>query len=153
MVKKLAICTYLYPNRGELSITDKFFNTHGCTLFRGFTVLISDLLLFVFQFHIRLPSYGFGTRCILQRLKCPLNLSSEQRKIYPNFKKKSNTKVIWSKNFGLLGIKSLHGRPNSPSWYTDSWLYTAPPRVEHHCQLPSLLVHWSYRERTTHAIL
>ena len=28
-----------------------------------------------------------------------------------------------------------------------------PLRVEPHCQLPSLLVHWSYRERNTHAIL
>ena len=36
-------------------------------------------------------------------------------------------------------------RPNSPSWYTDSWPYIVLPRVEPHCQLPSLLVHWSYR--------
>ena len=27
------------------------------------------------------------------------------------------------------------------------------PRVEPHCQLPSMLVHWSYREKNTHAIL
>ena len=28
-----------------------------------------------------------------------------------------------------------------------------PLRVEPHCQLPLLLVHWSYRERNNHAIL
>ena len=27
------------------------------------------------------------------------------------------------------------------------------PRVEPHCQLPSMLVHWSYRQKITHAIL
>ena len=51
-----------------------------------------------------------GTHCILlQRLKCPLNLSSEL--------KKSNTKVFRSKNFGLLGIKFIYDWPDSPSWY------------------------------------
>ena len=28
-----------------------------------------------------------------------------------------------------------------------------PLKVKPHCQLPLLLVHWSYRERNTHAIL
>ena len=27
------------------------------------------------------------------------------------------------------------------------------PRVEPHCQLPPLLVQWSYRQRNTHAML
>ena len=65
----------------------------------------------------------------------------------------NSIKAFWSENFGLLGIKSVHGRPDSPSWYTNSRAYIVPPRVEPHCQLPSLLVHWSYRERNTHAML
>lgn len=57
-----------------------------------------------------------GTRCILLRkLKCPLVYLLSNEKFLPHVKKKSNTKVISSKNFGLLGIKSAHGRPNSPS--------------------------------------
>ena len=35
----------------------------------------------------------------------------------------------------------------------DSWCCTVLFRVEPHCQMPWLLVHWSYRERNTHAIL
>ena len=33
--------------------------------------------------------------------------------------------------------------------YTNSWYWTVPVRVEPHYQLPSLLVHWSYREKNT----
>ena len=62
-------------------------------------------------------------------------------------------KVFWFENFGLLGVKAVHGWPDCPSWYTDSWFCIVPPRVEPHCQLPSLLVHWSYRERNAHAML
>ena len=54
-----------------------------------------------------------GTRCIfLRRLKCPLNLSSELKKL--------NTKVFPSENFGLLEINSVHCRPDSPSWYVST---------------------------------
>ena len=108
-------------------------------------VLISDLLLFVFQFHIpfaKLWIWEHAVFTLLRRLKCPLNLFSEQQKVW----------IFWSENFGLLGIKSVHGRPDSSSWCTDSWPYIVPPKVEPHCQLPSLLVHWFYQERNTHAM-
>ena len=45
------------------------------------------------------------------------------KKFLWNFKKKSNMKVFWSEYFGLLGVKSVHGWPDSPSWYNDSWPY------------------------------
>ena len=82
-----------------------------------------------------------GTPCfhLLGTLKCSLSLSSEQRKVSSDF---LNTKVFWSENFGLLSNKSVHGRPDSPSWYTDSWLpaaFVVGPLV--------------YRERNTHAML
>ena len=48
---------------------------------------------------------------------------------------------------------SVRSQPEPPGWYIDSWPWTVPLGVEPHCQLPSLLVHWSYRERNTHAIL
>ena len=47
-------------------------------------VLISDLLLFVFQFHIPFAALWFWKHTIftlLCRLRYPLNLSSEQRKV------------------------------------------------------------------------
>ena len=55
-------------------------------------------------------------------------------------------KVFWSEYFGLLGVKSVHGRPDSPKQLIQRLLtlHIVPPRVEPHCQLPSLLVHWSY---------
>ena len=111
-------------------------------------------LFFVFQFHICLPNYGFGNMLYSPpKIKVSskfryLLLSS--KKFLWNFKKKTNTNILWSEYFGLLGVKSVHGRPNCPSWY-HSWPYIAPP--EPHCQLPSLLVHWPFRERNTHAIL
>ena len=105
-------------------------------------------LCFSFTFH--LPNHGF-TSCV--DYKCSLNLSSEQRKVSSSFLEKINKKVFWSKNFGLLGITSVHGRPESPSWYTNSWPYIVPPRVEPYCRLPSLLVHSPCWERNTHAML
>ena len=42
---------------------------------------------------------------------------------------------------------------NSSSRYTNFWPYIVPPRVEPHCQLPSLFVHWFYWGRNTHAML
>ena len=107
----------------------------------------------MYQFHIlfaKLWIWEHAVFTLLRRLKCFLNLSSEQQKVSSDFLEKSNTKVL---NFGLLGIKSVHSWPDSPSWYTDSWPYTAPPRLEPHSQLPSLLVHWSFREKNTHAVL
>ena len=97
-------------------------------------VLISDFLFFVFQFHIHLPNYRFGNT-----LYSPPKIKVSSKYIFwatnsflRIFKKKSNTKV--SLNFGLLGIKSVHGQPDSPSWYTDSSPYIAPSREEPHCQ-------------------
>ena len=112
-------------------------------------------LFFVFQFHIRLPNYGFGNMLYSPpniKVSSKFNFRKNQT-LNPNFYKKSNTKVFWSEYFGLLGVKSVHGQSNSRSWYNDSWPYIAPPRVEPHCQLPSLLVHWPYRQRNTYAIL
>ena len=43
---------------------------------------------------------------LLRRLRYPLNLSLEQPKFLWKF---------WSENFGLLGIKSVHGQPDSTS--------------------------------------
>ena len=66
-----------------------------------------------------LPNYGFGKHAaitLLHRLKCPLNLSSEQRKVSLDFLEKIKCESFWSVNFGLLGIKSIHGQPDSPSW-------------------------------------
>ena len=112
-------------------------------------VSISVLLFF------SLPNYGFGNMLSspFYILKCYLNLSSEQRKVSSDFLEKIKYESFWSKHFSLLGIKSVYGWLNSPSWYTDSWFYTIPPRVEPHCQLLLFLVHWSYRERNTHAML
>ena len=111
-----------------------------------FTVLCVSVSLSVWQI------MDLGTCCLhfLHGLKCSLNLSSEQRKVFWDF---LNTKVFWPWNFGLLGKKSVHGWPKSPSWYTNSWPYITPPRVEPHCQLSSLLVHWSHWERNTHPML
>ena len=47
---------------------------------------------------------------------------------------------------------SVRSQPEPPGWYIDSWPWTVPLGVEPHCQLPSLLVQWYYRERNTHAI-
>ena len=47
-------------------------------------VLISDLLPLVFQFHILFAPLWIWKHAVytfLHRLKCPLNLSSEQRKV------------------------------------------------------------------------
>ena len=47
-------------------------------------VLISDLLFFVFQFHIpfaKLRIWEHTVLTLLQRLKCPLNLSSAQQNV------------------------------------------------------------------------
>ena len=41
----------------------------------------------------------------------------------------------------------------NPILLTDTLTPGVEPRVEPLCQLPSLLVHWSYRERNTYAIL
>ena len=71
----------------------------------------------MFQFHIpfvQLWIWEHTAFILLRRLRCPLNLSSEQRKVSSELLEKSNTKVFWSENFGLLGIKSVHGRPDSP---------------------------------------
>ena len=113
-------------------------------------------MLFVFQFHIpfaKLWIWEHTVFTLLWRLRCPLNLSSEQQKLSSDFLKKSNMKVFWSENFALLGIKSVHGQCNSLSWHTDSLPYIVPPRGEPHCQLPSLLVQWLYQDRNTHAML
>ena len=45
------------------------------------------------------------------------------KSFFTTFRNKSNTKAFWSETFGLLGIKSVHSQPDSPS---------------------SLLVYWSY---------
>ena len=42
---------------------------------------------------------------------------------------------------------SVRSQPEPPGWYIDSWPWTVPLGVEPHCQLPSLLVQWYYRER------
>ena len=71
----------------------------------------------MFQFHIpfaQLWIWEHAAFILLRRLRCPLNLSSEQRKVSSELLEKSNTKVFWSENFGLLGIKSVYGRPDSP---------------------------------------
>ena len=73
-------------------------------------------------------------------------------KFFFEFFRKNQIRKFFGPKTSLLGIKSIHGRPDSPSWYTDSWPYIVPPTVEPHCQLPSLLVHWSYRERNNHAM-
>ena len=75
------------------------------------------------------------------------------RSFFRFFRKNQIQKNFWFEIFGLLGIKSVHGQPDSPGWYTDSWPYIVLPRVESHCQLPSLLVHWSYRDRNTHVMI
>ena len=121
---------------------------------KNLKVLISDLLLFQFQFHIpfaQLWIWEYIVFSLLRRLNCPLNLSSEQRKV--SLEHLSNTNFFWSENSGLLGIKSFHGRVDSSSWYTRSWAYIVLPRIEPHWQLPSLLVHWSYGERNIQEML
>ena len=82
-----------------------------------------------------------GTRCLhlLYKLKCSQNLSSEQRKGSSDF---LNTKVFWSENFGLLSKNLFMG---------DQILLV--DTLNPGCHLPSLLVHWSYRKRNTHAML
>ena len=106
------------------------------------------IALLVSVSHSVCPIMDLGKRCRLNR---PLNLSSEQRKV--SLEHLSNTNFFWSENSGLLGIKSFHGRVDSSSWYTRSWAYIVLPRIEPHWQLPSLLVHWSYRERNIQEML
>ena len=84
--------------------------------------------------HIHLPNYRFGNM-----LYSPPKIKVSSKFIFwttnsfsGSLRKKSRTKVFV--NFGLLGIKSVHGQPDSPSWYTDSWSYIAPSREEPHCQ-------------------
>ena len=113
-------------------------------------------MFFVFQFHIpfaKLWIWEHAVFTLLRRLKCSLNLSSEQRKVSSDFLEKIKYESFLVRKLWSAWFKSVHDRPDSPSWYTDSWPYIVPPRVEPHCQLPSLLVHWSYRERNTHAML
>ena len=115
-------------------------------------VLISDLLLFVFQFHIlfaQLSIWKHIAFTLLRRLRFPLNLSSEQQKVSSELLEKIKCKsfLVWKFWSAWYQICSL------PSWlWAKSALYIVPPRVELHSQLPSLLVPWSYRERNTHAI-
>ena len=110
----------------------------------------------MFQFYIpftQLWIWEHALFTLLCKLKCPLNLCSQQRKVFLELLDRKNTKVFWVENFGLLGIKTVHGQHNSSSWYSDSWPYIVPPRVEPHCKLSSLLVHWSYQEKNTYAML
>ena len=46
----------------------------------------------------------------------------------------------------------FHNQPYLRGFCTNSWPHNIPPRVGPHCQLLSLLVHWSYGKKTTHAI-
>ena len=55
----------------------------------------------------------------------------------------TNNVYLFEANLNLLASTST----------PDSWLCTVPLREKPHCQLPSLLVHWSYQERNTHAII
>ena len=80
-------------------------------------------------------------------------ISWAMKNIFRFFRKNQIQKFFGPKILVLFGIKSVHGRPDSPSWHTNSWSCTVPPRVEPYCQLPSLLVHWSYQHRNTHAML
>ena len=76
----------------------------------------------MFQFDIPLAPLWIWKHAVFTlpcRLKSSLNLSFDQQKVSSKLLEKINTKVFWSENFGLLGIKSVHGRPNSPSEYTD----------------------------------
>ena len=98
-------------------------------------VIISDWLFFVFQFYIHLPNYGFGNT-----LYSPSKIKVSSKFIFWANKNQIR-KISGPKILVCLGIKSIHGRPDSLSWYTDSWPYVAPPRVGPHCQLPLLLVH------------
>ena len=77
-----------------------------------------------------------GTRCLhlLCRLKCSLNLSSEQRRVSSDF---LITKAFGPKILVCL-VKNL--------FMADQILLVDTPT-------PALLVHWSYRERNTHAML
>ena len=119
-------------------------------------VFISDLLFFMFQFHIPLAKLQISEHAVFTlpcRFKCSLNLSSEQQKVSWNFLEKIKCESFLVQKFWSAWNKSVHGWPNSPSWYINSWPYIVQTRVEPHCQLPSLLVHWSYRDRNTHAML
>ena len=75
-------------------------------------------MFFVFQFHIsfaKLWIWEYAVFALFCRLKCPLNLSSDQRKVSLNFLEKIKCESFWFKDFGLLAFKSVHDRPNSPS--------------------------------------
>ena len=116
--------------------------------------LISDLLFFVFQFPITFALLWIWKHTVftlIRRLKCLLNLSFEQQEVSPELLEKLKYKSVLVRKFWSASYKSVHDRPDSPSWYPDSWPYTVP-RVQPHCQLPSLLVHWSYQERNAHTI-
>ena len=66
-------------------------------------------LFFVFQFHIHLPNYGYGNMLYSpQKIKVSSKLIFWATKsFFENLRK--------SQNFGLLGIKSVYGRPDFPS--------------------------------------
>ena len=88
-------------------------------------VIISGWLFFVFQFYIRLPNYGFG----------------ETLQIYKFifWAKKVKYESFLVRKFWSAWYKVCHDQPDSPSWYTGSWPYIAPPRVEPH-SLPASFV-------------
>ena len=78
------------PNSGHLSITDKYFKTRRCPLFRGFTVycltLCSDQKWFYFQindgywkrqFYAKILHYNFTTTIYKKTLNLFLYLSSK----------------------------------------------------------------------------
>ena len=72
----------------------------------------------MFQFHIpfaKLWIWEHAVFTLLRSLNCPLNLSSVQREVSSDFLEKIKyEKIFWFEIFGLLGIKSVHGLPDSP---------------------------------------
>ena len=105
-------------------------------------------MFFVYKFHISLAPLWiqkYAVFTLLHRLKSPIHLSYKQQKVSLELLEKH--KFFLVKNYTLLGIKSVHGRRDSPSQHTNPLPYIVPTRVEPHCQLHSLLVHWSYREK------
>ena len=96
----------LPPNSGHLSITDKYFETRRCPLFRGFTVLILLLLLLSSSLLLLLFSILYST---------PLRKKKKDRTLLQNKAQYLRIFLIGSILFCLLaGGLSFYGPENWP---------------------------------------
>ena len=112
--------------------------------------------LFVFQFHIlftQLWIWEHAVFTLLRKLNCHLNLSSEQLKVYMEHFEKIKYESLLVRKFWST-LNKICSRPTRFSYLIHQLLTLhSTTQSRFHGQLSSLLVHWSDRERNTHAML